>query len=54
MIREATVYFARTIATTGGRQSGGFDGYFGVLDGIRHRPRWSLGRWVDELTVSGG
>jgi hypothetical protein len=31
--------------------SGGFDGYFGVLDGIRHRPQWSLGRWVDDLSV---
>lgn len=34
-------------------ESGGFEGYFGVLDSIRHRPRWSFGRWLDDLAVGG-
>lgn len=31
--------------------SGGYEGYFGTLDGLRHRPRWSIGRWITDLSV---
>ncbi|MBI1818074.1 MAG: hypothetical protein HYR72_24095 [Deltaproteobacteria bacterium] len=32
-------------------ESGGYDGYFGELDGMRDRPRWSVGRYVASLRI---